>query len=238
MSKVAIVTGGSKGIGRAIAEKLRESYEVVTCSKTKSNIHNHYICDVTNPDQVRKFADGVKEKYKNIDLLVNNAGGCAKKDYPFREIPFDEWQGVISLNLNSTALVTQAFYDLINPGGSIVNVSSTLAHTPMRGKSLYSTSKAGIETLTRNLALELADRRVRVNCVSPGPTDTDLLRQHFMIGGKLDQDKYNQFSNSMPLGRIVKPEDIADLVYFLSSDAASMITGQTISADSGRSLKW
>ena len=238
MNKIAIVTGGNKGIGKAISDKLRDSYEVVTCSRNEEDTPNHYVCDITNEVQVQRFADNVKRKYGYIDVLINNAGGCAKKDYPFREIPFCEWQEIINLNLNSVALVTQTFYDLIREGGSIINISSTLTRTPMKGKSLYSTSKAGMEVLTRNLALELADRKIRVNCVSHGPTDTELLRNNFVKNGKFDKQSYKQFSESLPLGRIVEPEDVADLVYFLSSDNAKIITGQIISVDGGRSLKW
>ncbi len=238
MSRIAIVTGGSRGIGKAIAEKLRNNYKVITCSRKSSDSLNNYVCDVTNPEEVRSFSDSIKEKYGNIDLLVNNAGGCAKRDYLFSEISIDEWQRIVNQNLNSVFLVTSAFYDIINPWGSIINISSTLAHTPLKGKSLYSVSKSGIETLTKNLALELAERRIRVNCVSPGPTDTDLLRQHFIKNGELDQDKYDQFSESMLLGRLVIPEDVANLVYFLSSGGSKMITGQTIAVDGGRLLKW
>lgn len=238
MNKIAVVTGGNKGIGKAITERLSGDYGVITCSRNKVNLQNHYVCDVTDIKQIQEFANKIKNKYGSIDVLINNAGGCAKRDYPFREIPFHEWREIIDLNLNSVALVTQTFYDLIRKGGSIINISSTLTRTPMKGKSLYSTSKAGIEVLTRNLALDLADKKIRVNCVSPGPTDTELLRTHFVKSGKFDKQAYKQFSESLPFGKTVKPEDVADLVYFLSSDKASMITGQIISVDGGRSLKW
>ena len=107
-----------------------------------------------------------------------------------------------------------------------------------RSKSLYATSKSGIETLTRNLALELSESNIRVNCVNPGPTDTDLLKSHFFNDGKFNSDAYSEFSQSLPLKHLVSSEDVANLVFFLCGKMAQSITGQIITVDSGRSLRW
>ena len=235
--KTAIVTGNTRGIGKAISEELsKHDYKVVGCSRNEEDIPNHYVCDVSNKEQVRKFASQVQETYEVVDLLVNNAGGCASQDYLFKDIPLEEWDQIITGNLCSVAYVTQAFLPLMRKDSAIVNISSTLTQTPMSGKSLYSTSKAGIEVLTRNLALELAGDGIRVNCVRPGPTDTDLLKGHFIQEGKFNADQYTKFGENVPLGRFCSPRDVAETVYFLST--ASMITGQILSVDGGRSLRW
>jgi len=235
--KTAIVTGNTRGIGKAISEELSQhDYRVVGCSRNEADIPDHYVCDVSDKEQVREFASKVKETYEPVDLLVNNAGGCAPQDYLFKDIPLEEWDKIITGNLSSVAYVTQAFLPLMRKGSVIVNISSTLTQTLMPGKSLYSISKAGIEVLTRNLALELAGEGIRVNCVRPGPTDTDLLRGHFMQEGKFEAERYAKFGENVPLGRLCSARDIAETVYFFST--ASMITGQVLSVDGGRSLRW
>jgi len=235
--KTAIVTGNTRGIGKAISEELSQhDYRVVGCSRNEADIPNHYVCDVSNKEQVRKFASQVQETYGAVDLLVNNAGGCASQDYLFVNIPLEEWDKIIVGNLSSVAYVTQAFLPSMRKGSAIVNISSTLTQTPMFEKILYSTSKAGIEVLTRNLALELAGEGIRVNCVRPGPTDTDLLRGHFIQEGEFEAEQYAKFGENIPLGRLCSPRDVAEAVYFLST--APIITGQVLSVDGGRSLRW
>jgi NAD(P)-dependent dehydrogenase (short-subunit alcohol dehydrogenase family) len=233
--KTAIVTGGSRGIGQAIADRLiQEGYKVITCARSGADV----ICDVTNLDEIQTFADLISKSHGSIDILINNAGGCADQDYLFGDIPPTEWIRIINQNLNSVAYVTQAFLPLINQGGSIVNISTSLTNTPMPGKSLYSVSKAGLETLTRNLALELGDKKIRVNCVQPGPTDTDLLRTHFYKDNVFNQQGYDAFAKSLLFERLCSPADIDNAVGFLCSNQAEMITGQILGVDGGRSLRW
>jgi NAD(P)-dependent dehydrogenase (short-subunit alcohol dehydrogenase family) len=235
--KTALVTGNTRGIGKALVEELSQHhYRVVGCSRNEANIANHHVCDVSDKEQVREFASKVKETYGRIDVLVNNAGGCSSQDYLFKDIPLEEWDQIINSNLNGVVYVTQAFLSLMQEGSAIVNISSTLTQTPMPGKSLYSASKAGIEVLTRNLALELAGEGIRVNCIQPGPTDTDLLKSHFMQEGEFNEEQYANLGNNVPLGRLCSPKDIAEAVYFLCN--APMITGQVLSVDGGRSLRW
>ncbi len=238
--KIAIVTGGSAGIGKAIADELTEDYEVITCSRRKLSDANHYGLDVSNQEEVASFARSISERYgkKNIAVLVNNAGGCPDQDYSFENMNLDEWARIVRLNISSVAYVTKSLLPFLSDGGSIINIGSTLAHTPMEGKSLYSMSKGAIEVLTRNLAYELARRKIRVNCVNPGPTDTDLLKAHFNKKGLLDERAYQLFVEGLPFGRVCKPQDIANLVSFLCSEKASMVTGQIISVDGGRTLRW
>lgn len=235
--KTALVTGSNRGIGKAVAEELSQhNYRVVGCSRSQEDIPDHYVCDVADNEQVKEFASKMEGTYGAIDVLVNNAGGCTSQDYLFRDIPLEEWDKIINGNLNSVAYVTQAFLPLMQQGSAIVNISSTLTQTPMSGKSLYSVSKAGIEVLTRNLALELAGEGICVNCIQPGPTDTDLLRGHFMQDGEFNEERYANFGKNVPLGRLCSSKDIAEAVYFLCN--APMITGQVLSVDGGRSLRW
>lgn len=233
--KNAVVTGGSRGIGRAIALLLSQNgYRVITCSKSGGDV----VCDVTKDQDVHRFVSHIRESVGHVDVLVNNAGGCAQRDYLFGDIPESEVGRVMRLNTESVINVTQAILPLVRPGGSIVNISTSLTKTPIPGKSLYAVSKVGLETLTRNMALELARDGIRVNCVCPGPTDTALLRGHFSEDGELDAESYANFARSLPFGELVSPEDVANLVVFLCSENARMVTGQIISVDGGRSLRW
>ena len=228
--KIAVVTGGTRGIGKAIAERLSQEYFVLTCSRSGSTYQRNYACDVTSKEQVKAFAEDVKRRFGGIDILVNNAGGCAQKEYSFSDLELNEADRVMALNTQSVLYVTHAFWKLLCPGSSIVNVSSTLArHRPLPGKMLYSVSKAALEVITKYQASEGAPLGIRANCIMPGPVNTDLLRSHFFQDGEFKQDAFTGFTASLPLSRISSPEEIADVVYFACKSPG--LTGQTISLD-------
>jgi 3-oxoacyl-[acyl-carrier protein] reductase len=240
--KVAIVTGASRGIGAAIARELgaqgvrvavnysnrRDSADVTTNAIAKAGGKAIAVqANVQSATELdRLFAD-VQREWGRLDILVNNAGVGAT--VPLDDIDAALIDSTIATNLKGMLLASQRAARAIGEqGGSIVSISSTLANQPMPAQVVYAASKGAIEAATRVLAQELGPRRIRVNAVAPGPTETDLLPLNNEIRG---------FINSKTaLGRVGQPTDIAKVVAFLVSDAGSWITGQVIGTDGGLRL--
>lgn len=228
--KVAIVTGGSKGIGKGIADALA-SYgaHVVICSrkKTKSK-HHHVQGDVSSVADCSKIVSSALKKFGRIDILVNNAG-----IYPF--VPFvqmtrKQWDQVIDVNLNGVFNATKAVLPQMmkQKYGKIINIASIAGTTVgFPGLVHYSTTKAGIMGFTRALALELATSRINVNAIAPGAIQTPGIR------AGLDKKTADGLIRIIPEGRLGKPVDIGETAAFLASDASEYITGQTIIVDGG-----
>ena len=237
--RVAVVTGGSRGIGAAITFELAKLgfFVVVVCSKdvtgaeaVVTQVHADggqamfLQADVGKADHIDRLFAEIGAKCGRIDVLVNNAGISGLG--PLTDIDWDVATHVLDVNFKSVLFCSARAVALFpEEGGSIINMSSVLATQPSAGQGLYAASKAAVEALTRVMAQELGPKNIRVNAVAPGPTETDLL----------PDDKYlrDYILSRTPLGRIADPVDIARLVAFLANDNAGWVTGQIISADGG-----
>jgi NAD(P)-dependent dehydrogenase (short-subunit alcohol dehydrogenase family) len=230
--KVAIVTGGSRGIGRAIAEGLAgEGAEVVIADLDPPD--EGVQVDVANEDDVARMAREVVDRHGRIDILVNNAGLYATLAMrPFTEIPLEEWRRVMDINVASMFLTCRAVVPVMREqgGGKIVNISSG---TPFRGVPFllhYVTSKGAIVAFTRALARELGKDNVLVNCIAPGFTMTDAVKGQPEVVEKLRDVSIA----ARTLQRDQLPEDVVGAAVFLCGPASDFITGQTIVIDGGQ----
>ncbi len=232
--KVAIVTGGTKGIGKAIADKLKkEGAEVVVCAREKTK--RKLLCipvDVTNAEDVRTLLKETMKKYKRIDILVNNAGIYPSVD--LKDMTSDQWQQVLDINLNGIFNCTKAVlpHMMKKKSGKIINISSIAGFVlGFPGLVHYCTSKAGVAGFTKATALELAKYKINVNAIAPGLIITPGV-QTFM-----NKKEINAFVKTIPLQRAGRPEDIAEIVAFLASEKSSYITGQTMIVDGGLTVQ-
>jgi NAD(P)-dependent dehydrogenase (short-subunit alcohol dehydrogenase family) len=237
MSKVAIVTGGARGIGLAVAKKfISSNYQVALLdidAKTLAEIAkplNGVLaleCDVSVPRQVKTAIDQVVARYGRIDALVNNAGIAVFK--PLLETSYEEWQRVLAVNLNGPFLCTQACAPVMlkTGGGAVVNISSISGLRASTLRVAYGTSKAALDHLTKQQAAELGNLGIRVNAVAPGPVDTAMAKAVHSAAIRAD------YHDAIPLNRYGTEDEIAAAVVFLCSDAASYINGQTLAVDGG-----
>ena len=235
MSKIAIITGASRGIGRAIAKSLAEKNYVVIANYNKSekqalelqNEFNNidiFKADVSKRDEVKKLVEYTLNKYKKIDVLVNNAGIDNEK--LFQDITDEDWQNVISTNLYSVFCVTQEVVNSMihNKSGCIINISSIYAIQGGPCAVAYTASKAGIDGITKSLSKELGPSGIRVNSIAPGFIDTDMNKYY-------SEKDIDEIKRQTPLQKIGKPEDIAKCVNWLVED--EFTTGQIISINGG-----
>lgn len=241
MSRVALVTGGAKGIGKSIVEKLVNnnikvvfsyfSSEVQALELVKKLNSNGNLNCIAIKSDARSFSDTqqlIEECVKvfgKIDILINNAGiahyGLLMDMQP------SEWQNVIESNLNSVFYTSKLCIPyMLNDGGNIINISSVWGIYGASMEVCYSATKAGVIGFTKALAQELGRANIRVNCIAPGVIDTDMNKNH-------SEQTMNELKENTPLAKIGKPEDIANAVEFLISDKASFITGQVIEVTGG-----
>lgn len=245
--KVALVTGGSSGIGKEIVLCLiRNNYNVAVTGRSMDKLIKsykdigmerlHFIeTDVMKLDTYKDVVYSVVEHFGYIDLLVNNVGG-GKFGETIEKTTVEQWNEMLTLNLSSAYFMTQAALTCMTPDACIINFSSILASRPVNGLAPYSIAKAGVEMMTKSLALELAPKKLRVLCISPATIQTN-----FHTGAGMSQeaaDKYYEGSTSThPIGRIGQPSDISELVVFLAdNNKAGFMTGSVIHVDGGRML--
>jgi 2-hydroxycyclohexanecarboxyl-CoA dehydrogenase len=238
--KIAIVTGGGQGIGRAIAEKLAaEGATVVVtdlvgqnASQTANGLPGAVAMgvDVTDRQGVQAMADQVVQLLGRIDVLVNNAGW--DKASPFVDSEPGDWDRAIAVNLYGVLHTCKAVLPIMAAQGSgaVVNLGSDAGRVGSSGEAVYSAAKGGVIAFTKSLAREMARHQVRVNCVCPGPTDTALFAS--FAGPKLRE----ALTKAIPFRRLGQPADVANVVAFLSSDEASFVTGQTVSVSGGLTM--
>jgi NAD(P)-dependent dehydrogenase (short-subunit alcohol dehydrogenase family) len=228
--RVALVTGGTRGIGLGVSEAFRAAgAHVVTCSRSETEgATDHHVCDVRDPDAVQVLVDGIVGDRGHLDVLVNNAGGAPSADAATASARFHD--KVVGLNLLSPLLVSQAANAVMQQqegGGSIVNISSISAHRPAPTVAAYAAAKAGLDSLTRSLAMEWGPK-VRVNAIDVGLCRTENTEDHY--GG---DERVAAIERSIPLGRMADPIEVGRVAVFLASDLSSYVSGARVSCDGG-----
>jgi NAD(P)-dependent dehydrogenase (short-subunit alcohol dehydrogenase family) len=244
--KTVIVTGAGRGIGRAIAQRFAdEGAEVMLVGRTLELLDravaeigaraSAHAADVSDSTHVVAVVAAAKERWPRIDVLVNNAG--IAEEAAFLEIDQESWDRVLGTNLRGAFLLAQAVAreQVTAGGGSIIHIASIDASGGDGPYASYNASKAGLLGLNRTMALELGQHGIRVNCVSPGFTHTDMTEE--AVPPELMDYLINRFDR-VPMRRLVKPEEIAAACAFLASDDASAITGINLTVDCGLTANW
>jgi NAD(P)-dependent dehydrogenase (short-subunit alcohol dehydrogenase family) len=250
--RAALVTGGGRGIGRAIALALSgPGTFVAVAGRTRSQLEAvagelkgrggtaaAIEMDVTNEASVDSAMRELRGLTHRLDVLVNNAGIGGGE--PVAESDIERWRRTVDTNLTGPYLVTRAALPVFNGGGRIVNLSSVLGRFGVPGYTAYCASKHGVIGFTRALALELAPRGITVNAVCPGWVDTEMAEQGMQQGASATGQTFEQFREvalgAVPIKRIIQPEEVAELVRFLASPAAAAITGQTYNICGGQTM--
>jgi 3-oxoacyl-[acyl-carrier protein] reductase len=235
--KKALVTGGTRGIGRAIVTQLAAAgAEVVACSrhedeaaqslireiKVTGGTHHVVQADVTRGEDIDRLVELTRDVFGSLDIVVHNAGAISHR--PFGELDWAEWQHVLDANLGAAVRLTQGVLPMLSRGASITYIGSRAATIGVPLRAHYTAAKAGLIGLSRSLARELGPRGVRVNVVAPGPVDT---------GEPMAPEVRQRYERLIPAGRLGQPAEIAAVVVFVASDQASLINGETINVDGG-----
>jgi NAD(P)-dependent dehydrogenase (short-subunit alcohol dehydrogenase family) len=235
-NKVCLVTGSGSGIGKATAERfaaeggavvivdLNEEHGQAAAKEIEGRGGQAIFAkaDVSQSEQVQAALEAARKRWGRLDVVVNNAAMMTFQ--PVVELPDESWDQVLAVNLRSVFLFSKYALPHMRPGGAIVNVSSVHAHETTENVAPYAASKGGMEAFTRALSRELADRKIRVNCVAPGAVDTPMLWSNPNV--KSGKEKVT--------GAVGKPEDLAAAICFLASHEARFITGTTLVVDGGR----
>ncbi|MCF8128439.1 MAG: 3-oxoacyl-[acyl-carrier-protein] reductase [Deltaproteobacteria bacterium] len=241
-ARTVVITGGSKGIGRSVAHRFAEENAKIVlihfdpsddaCNETLEQLKaggvvaEGYKADVSSFKETEQLFGDILEKHEKIDVLINNAG--ITRDTLLLRMSEEIWDAVLSVNLKSVFNCTKAVIRAMSQqrSGSIVSISSVVGQIGNFGQSNYAASKAGIMGFTKSIAREVASRGINVNAVAPGFIDTEMTEV-------IPEKAKEKFLQQIPFGKMGKPEDVAEAVYWLCSDAASYITGQVIHVNGG-----
>ncbi|MEM1231731.1 MAG: glucose 1-dehydrogenase [Pseudomonadota bacterium] len=244
--KVAVVTGGGRGIGRGIALGLADcGADVAVCARRQEDVDAvaaeieargrralALSVDVMDFNALPKALDQVVEQLGPLDIMVNNAGGnLDRKMHPLPEIALDKFDEQLHFNMKTKFWGAQQAANRMNDGGRIISIISIAAHKPSPGFGVYSAANMGMISLTRTLAVEYAPRQITVNCIAPGVVVTEMLEQTMGLG---EAEAKAAFAPNIPLGRTGTPEDCAAAAVFFASPAASWITGQFLDVAGGQ----
>ncbi|MEI9959016.1 MAG: SDR family oxidoreductase [Ferruginibacter sp.] len=225
--KVAVITGGNSGIGYATAKTLLENgVKVIITGRRKEAVEKTasalnvvgLLADQSNLSDIERLVAEVKKRFGKVDILLINAG--ITKFAPIELVTENMFDEIMNVNFKGAYFTLSKFIPVLNDNASVVLVSSTSATISPQSASVYAASKAAINAVMKIASLELASRKIRVNAVSPGPVATEIMNK---IG--LDNNLEKQLINSIPLSRLGKANEVADLITYLSSDSASFITG-------------
>ena len=235
--KKIFITGSTGGIGTAICNKYlnKNCILILTSSsdekleklkKLYGNKHSYYNLDLSNIDNLEKKMKNISKEHKDIDVLVNNAG--ITNDALLLRMKYSQWSKVMNTNLNSNFIIIKSILPsmIAKRNGKIIGISSVVALTGNPGQSNYTSSKGGMISMYKSLALEVAKRNINVNIVSPGFILSSMTN-------KLNDDQKNKIMEAIPMKKFGKPEDVASLVFFLCTQEASYITGQTFHVNGG-----
>ena len=232
--KTALVTGASRGIGKAIAEKLKvDNYEVLGTATSVSGVDTlnsdgieGYLLDLNSKDSIDSFWSQLEIDNKTISVLVNNAG--ITRDNIILRMSDEEWSDIMNVHLYGTFQLSKRALKMMlkNKWGRIINISSASASIGNRGQSNYAAAKAGVEAFTKSLAKEVGRRDITINAIAPGFISTDMTENNKGVNA-------DYLVKEIPLGRFGEPEEVASLISFICSDGASYITGQTIHINGG-----
>lgn len=230
-NRVCVVTGGTRGIGKAISEAFNKEGATVIALHTGSQevsmdpIHT-MVCDITNFHEVKTVIDTIHDQFGSIDVLVNNAG--ITKDKLTLAMKEEDFDAVIDVNLKGAFSVIKHVYPIMakQRAGKIITISSVVGITGNKGQANYAASKAGLIGLTKTISQELAARNVNVNAIAPGFIETEMTHA-------LKENVREAYLSRIPMDRFGKPEDIANLAVFLGSNKSDYITGQVIVCDGG-----
>ena len=240
-NKIVFITGANAGIGAAIVNILeKEKYTIIATSrkiskKNKKNIF-YYNLDVTNESQWQELIKNIKSKFGKLDILINNAG--IRESGNLQNTSLEQWENIINTNLTSIFLGCKYALPLLKKGrnASIVNLTSISGIRGIKNMIAYSASKGAIVSFTSSLALDLAKYGIRVNAIAPGAVDTKMV---WSLKKEIKSEKKfnNRIQETHPLGRIAKPNEIANVAIFLASEKSSFMTGITVPVDGGRSIR-
>ena len=242
-NKTAIVSGGSKGIGKAIAMKLAQAgANVVICSRKKENLDSAVNeaesngltlipieCNTSNKESIQSVVDLTLEKFDRVDVLVNNA--AANPYYgPILNSEDSHWDKIFDVNVKGYFNFAKACSKtmIANNSGKIINVASIAAKTPLEGLGVYNISKAAVVMLTKVLAKELGEHNIQVNTLAPGLIKTDFSKALWE-----NEDTYNKIVKSIPQGKMGSPDDISGMALYLASEASDFVTGSIFTVDGG-----
>ena len=232
--RTALVTGASRGIGKAIAEKLKaDNYKVLGTATSDSGVDTlnskgieGHLLDLNSKDSIENFWSKLESDNKTISVLINNAG--ITRDNIILRMSDEEWSDIMNVHLYGTFQLSRRALKMMlkNKWGRIINVSSASASIGNRGQSNYAAAKAGVEAFTKSLAKEVGKRDITINAIAPGFISTDMTENNKGVNA-------DYLVKEIPLGRFGEPEEVASLISFMCSDGASYITGQTIHINGG-----